>query len=115
MTRNKPQAIEQWSKALEEGSVFLPTIVLAETVWVLSRAAKLDKQRILSELQQLTAIQVVILENETVVKQAIKRYANSTADFGDCLVIEAARNANALPVKTFDQRFARDKDVVLIK
>ncbi len=107
-------AIEHWQKALQTSGVFLPQVVILETIWVLSRAAKLDKSRILSDLRQLVAIEGVSLENEAVVKQAIERFAHSSADFGDCVVLESARQANALPVITFDQRFSRDGDVLLI-
>jgi predicted nucleic-acid-binding protein len=44
-------AIEHWQKALQTSGVFLPQVVILETVWVLSRAAKLDKSRILSDLR----------------------------------------------------------------
>ena len=75
-------------------------------MWVLSRVAKLDQERILSELRRLSNMEGVYLENEPVVKRAIELYANSAADFADCLVIESARHNNALPVHTFDRRFA---------
>ena len=54
------------------------------------------------------------MENVPVVRRAIQLYANSSADFADCLVLESARSADALPVHTFDRRFARHAEVSLI-
>ena len=44
----------------------------------------------------------------------LARFESSVADFSDCLVLEAARDAGALPVLTFDERFAREPDVQLV-
>jgi predicted nucleic-acid-binding protein len=108
-------AIQHWQNALQSSGIYLPVVVILETVWVLTRAAKLDKARIVSDLQQLIDMEGVILENEIVVKQAIDYYANASADFGDCLVLESAKYANALPVVTFDRRFSRHAAVLLIQ
>ena len=108
-------AAQQWLEALQTGGIFLPAVVIVETVWVLSRTAKLDQERILSELHRLSNMEGVCLENEAVVKRAIELYANSAADFADCLVLETARHNNALPVHTFDRRFSLYPDVSLIE
>ena len=102
-------------EALQTGGIFLPAVVIVETVWVLSRTAKLDQERILSELHRLSNMEGVCLENEAVVKRAIELYANSAADFADCLVLETARHNNALPVYTFDRRFSHYPNVSLIE
>lgn len=107
-------ADQQWREALQTGGIFLPAVVLVEVVWVLARSAKCSRERILSELQRLTTMEGVWVENALVVKRSIELYANSSADFADCLVLESARYADALPVYTFDQRFARYPNVVLI-
>ena len=108
-------AAKQWSVALRADGVFLPVVVLVETVWVLVRTAKLERERIVSELRRLTTMEGVCVDHASVVKLAIELYANSAADFADCLVLESARYNNALPVHTFDQRFARHMDVSLIE
>lgn len=107
-------AARQWLAGLRTGGIFLPVVVLMEVVWVLARTAKLSRERILSELQRLTDMEGVWVENVPVVRRAIQLYANSSADFADCLVLESARSADALPVHTFDRRFARHAEVSLI-
>jgi predicted nucleic-acid-binding protein len=108
------KASEQWAEALRTGGIFLPVVVLVEVVWVLAHSAKLSRERILSELYRVTNMEGVHVESAPVVRQAIQLFANSSADFADCIILESARTADALPVHTFDQRFARQKDVTLI-
>ncbi len=113
-TQQAALATEQWVEALRTGGIFLPIVVLVEVVWVLARTAKFSRERILSELQRLAGMEGVWVENAQVVRRAIASYASSSADFADCLILESARFANALPVQTFDRRFARHADVALI-
>jgi predicted nucleic-acid-binding protein len=108
------QAEMAWRRALADGGVFLPKIVLVETAWVLRRAYKFDNATLLATLKRLVAIDGVVIEDLDEVKKAIVLLENGVADFSDYLIFEAALKANALPVKTFDQRFAREEDVELI-
>ena len=97
-------AARQWLNALQIGGIFLPVVVLVETVWVLARTAKLDRERIVAGLWRLSLMEGVCVKNASVVKQAIELYANSAADFADCLVPGSARQNDALPVYTFNRR-----------
>lgn len=110
-----PLAQEVWFDALGNGGVFLSMAVLLETHWVLSRSAGLDRTRIASELQRLSQLEGVALENPEAVERAIARYVDSQADFADCVVLECSRAQGALPVRTFDKRFARLEGVSLIE
>lgn len=107
-------AARYWRDALASGGIYLPIVVLIEVAWVLAYSAKFDRARVLSELRRLTSMQGVWVENATLVRRAVERYAETTVDFADCLVLESARDAGALPVQTFDRRFARQPDVVLM-
>lgn len=107
-------AARQWMNALQTGGIYLPTVVLVEVVWVLVCTAKLSRERITSELRRLTSMDRVWVEQAPVVQSAIALYAQSSFDFADCLVLESARHAGSLPVRTFDRRFARHADVALI-
>jgi predicted nucleic-acid-binding protein len=103
-----------WREALGAGGIVLPVVVLVELVWVLDRVAQLDRPRIHSELMRLTNLEGIVVENSTVVSAAVRLYAASRADFADCVILESARAAQALPVHSFDRRFARIADVSLL-
>ncbi len=107
-------AVRQWREALQQGGVFLPMVVIIEVSWVLARAAKLSRERILSELHRLTILKDVYIENSALIRQAIELYKDSPADFGDCVVLASALINQAVPVYTFDRGFARHAEVNLI-
>ena len=107
-------AVECWRAALAEGDVYLSQIALVELSWVLGFSARLSRARIVTELRRLTAIAGVVVENESVVIQAIECYEQSSADFADCLILAKAREVDALPLHTFDRSFSRESGVQLI-
>ena len=53
----------------------------------------------------------LLVEDESLVLAALDAYARGIADFSDYLILETARCASALPVHTFDRRFAREPGV----
>lgn len=107
-------AARSWSDALGKGGIFLPVVVLVELVWVLAQVANLDRPRIHSELVRLTSLKGMVVEREAIVRAAILRYESSSADFADCVILESARAADAIPVLSFDRRFARIEGVSLL-
>ena len=48
------------------------------------------------------------------VRRAIVAFEAGPADFSDYFIRESSREASALPVMTFDERFARGADVELV-
>lgn len=108
------QAETAWRQALAEGSVFLPKIVIVETVWVLRTAYRFDRSAVAKTLQYLLDIDRVFVEDESKIRQALSRFERGSADLSDYLILESAHDAEACPVQTFDRRFAKETDVVLI-
>ena len=104
-----------WRQALANGGVFLPKIVLVETAWVLKKAYKFDKGTLLATLKRLLNIRGVVTEDLEEVQKALSLLETGEADLSDYLIYEAARAVNALPVKTFDRRFARKDGVESIE
>ena len=47
-------------------------------------------------------------------QQLAARFEHGPADFSDYLILELAQQTGALPVRTFDERFAREADVELV-
>ncbi len=107
------RAMRAWQRAVASGGVFLTTTVLAELAWVLRVAAKFDRGAVASALRRLCDSQGTAVQDEPCVRRALARFATGSADFSDYLVLETARDVGALPVVTFDQRFAKDPDVQL--
>lgn len=110
--RQNVEAERSWEKALAEDGVFLPTIVLVETVWVLRSAYHFDRKAIASSLQFLLDVEGVEVERSTLVRRAIERFQAGSADLADYMILEQAIETKNLPVRTFDRRFAREQEVL---
>lgn len=108
------QAVEAWRAALADGGVFLPKVVVVETAWVLRSAYRFDGPAIAATLRRLLDVAGVDVEDEEEVRQALSQFEPGHADLSDYLILESARQAKALPVRTFDRRFARESDVQII-
>jgi predicted nucleic-acid-binding protein len=108
------RAAAAWQSAVESGGIFLSTVVLVELAWVLRVAAKFDRAAIAAALESLCDAQGVSVDEAQRVHRAIARFKVGAADFSDCMILEAARDAGALPVSTFDERFATEPDVQLV-
>ncbi len=108
------QAILLWRKAIEQGGVFLSKIVLVETVWVLSVSYRFDRTTIVSVIHALLQTEGVMVECEAQVLAALNAFADGAADFSDYLILETARDHDALPVHSFDRRFAKTDKVALV-
>ena len=107
-------ALKTWQLALETNGVFLPKLVLAEVIWVLSVSYGFNRQAIYGVVDALLHTEGLEIEDKPCVLAALEDYSSSNADFSDYLILELARVTNALPVQTFDRRFARHSDVSLL-
>ena len=100
--RDDPQQAERasaaWREAVQSGGVFLTSTVMVELAWVLRVAAKFDRNAIASALTNLCDAQGVTFEDGQCVRRALDRFARGPADFSDYLILESARDADALPV-----------------
>ena len=94
--------------------VFISQIVQVETIWVLSKGYKLKKQELIALLKHLSENATYHLEKEESFLQAIAMYKEGRADFSDYLILADARE-RSLKVVTFDKRFARTKDTILVE
>ena len=65
-------------------------------------------------LRKLVNAEGVTVEPDEVIRRAIVAFEAGPADFSDYFIRESSREASALPVLTFDERFARGADVELV-
>jgi len=100
-----------WRSALAEDGAFLSKVVLVETSWVLRVAYRFDAEAIASTLTRLLSVDGVKIEDEDEIRRALALYERGDADFSDFVILESARQVDALPVKTFDRRFGRTEGV----
>jgi predicted nucleic-acid-binding protein len=74
----------------------------------------LERHEIVQALGRLLNTHGVCVQSEASLRRALHAYADSSADFADHVILEVARDEGALPVATFDRRFARQADVIAV-
>jgi predicted nucleic-acid-binding protein len=108
------RAEHAFSQAVAAGGVWISSLVLIETAWVLRVAYKFDRATIAAALRRLHSSEGIHVGDEQAVLRALSQFEVGPADFADYLILDAARVASALPLRTFDERFARTDGVARV-
>lgn len=92
---------------------FVTLVTLCELFWVLTGAYGFSRSEVLSALQTLLASPEVVVESETVARQAVL-LASDGADFAEAIIRECAVKGGCEAVVTFDRRAARRAGMTLL-
>ncbi len=95
------------------GFVAIPSVV--ELVWVLFRAYQADRISIIHILEELLRAKEIVVEQSSLMWQALHLYKTSKADFADCLIERSCQAAGCDYTATFDTAAARTAGMRLIK
>jgi len=95
------EIIERWLTREEPG--FISIITMAETVWVLDRAYRLDRQAIAAVVERLLRADVLIIENEPEVHTAMTALREGRGEFADALIGALSAEAGCSRILTFDR------------
>lgn len=80
----------------------LPTVVLVETYWVLTRGYRLDGREVAGALESLADSSDIAVQDEKVVRAAL-RDVHRGADLADALISHACRAHGCTAVLSFDR------------
>lgn len=94
--------------------LFIAQIVQIELVWVLKRAYEISKPVMLTILNELLENEAFCLQHPEVYKQALKSYAEGTADFSDCILLAECKHKNINQIFTFDKKSAKFDSITLL-
>lgn len=92
-------------------NIYLTQIVLVEMAWVFARAYQLTKHQIVTILEEINQNSAFVVEQEIVFQEALTTYKNFNIDFSDCMILASAKSAGIKQIYTFDEKFARLKEV----
>ncbi len=95
--------------------LFIPLLVVLETIWVLQSAYGLSRQDILSAIDAMRHMAVFSFECENVVERLIVEAGKSKADLADLLIAISARNKGCESILTFDKKAAKFESFQLLK
>ncbi len=101
---DEPGQAQIAARLLMEEDVFIPKTVLLELEWVMRGVARVLPARIARSMAHLLSLDNVRIEDEAVVRAALKAYEKGV-DFADAL--HTATSAGTSRFVTFDSRLAK--------
>ena len=84
--------------------LLIPSVVIAELVWVLQSFYKLERSEIVPLLNAILHTHGVEVSDKTVVSDAIAIYRNEAIDFIDAWIVAFAKAAEVRVIYTFDRK-----------
>ena len=86
-----------------EEQLFLPLLVICETVWVLSRRYRQARSVIAEGLEQILETDIFLVEQADVVRTCLTRFRSGKGSFPDYVIGAVAEQAGCSITVTFDQ------------
>jgi predicted nucleic-acid-binding protein len=87
-----------------EVRLLVPSVVMAELVWVLQSYYKLERQEIGPLLHAILHTRGLEVGDKSVVADAVAIYLETTMDFIDAWIVAYARAADVSSIYTFDRK-----------
>lgn len=88
----------------KEISLFLPSIVILETVWVLEKVYKLNKKNIKELVEAILNTTELKIEMEEVLRKAVEVYAEKNIKFADAVMGHWGLNSDITVVYSYDEK-----------
>lgn len=90
----------------EEIKLILPSLIVAEIVYVLDKLYEFEKVKIVEKVGVIINTPYIETEERLSLQQALLTYLHSPLHFADCYLYERSKNANG-EVLTFDKDFKK--------
>ena len=94
---------------------FICREAIMELIWVLERVYDFPRSEVAETVLELIASADLEIENHEDVTRCLYRYMRGGTDFGDLMILEAAKRQRAVPLLTFDRKFARLDGTTLLE
>ena len=95
--------------------LFVPLLVILETIWVLESAYRKSRGEVLDALQDMRQMPVFEFEKDEVVERLLRDGRKYTADLADILIAHSAQLCGCDSGITFDKRAAKLSFFSLLK
>lgn len=105
-SRKAKKVIEKAVK--DEEDIFVPDLVLVETVWVLKRSYRLEKDDIVKVLRMLLTARRIRFASSDRLARAVSAFEKGRGGFSDYLIREFASEQGCDTVVTFDRNLHKD-------
>ena len=99
----------------EKEALFVPLLVVQETIWVLESVYKIPRQEILDSIDELLLMPVIQLENPAVIVGFIVSARANNLDLSDLLIAQSALSSGCESIITFDRKASKSEFFELLK
>jgi predicted nucleic-acid-binding protein len=99
----------------QQQRLFVPILVVLETIWVLQAVYSVDDQDILSALNDLLLMPVLLFEAQPVLHAFLGTAKGNNFDLADLLIAHSAKGSHCESVLTFDRKASKFAGFELIK
>jgi predicted nucleic-acid-binding protein len=99
-------AVRVFNSLSPDSPGFVPLAVMVELVWVLESSYAFEKDRVVETVDALLRSQELVVERADAVRQALRRFSASRADFADCLIERCCFEMECDHTVTFDKKAA---------
>jgi predicted nucleic-acid-binding protein len=97
-------AVRIFSSLSPDSPGFISLAVTLELVWVLESSYGFGKDRIVETVDALLRTEELVMEQDDIVRQALRRFAGTRTDFADCLIERSGHDAGCEYTSTFDKK-----------
>ena len=84
--------------------LFVPLLVVLETVWVLESVYKISRQEILDSINELVLMTILEFESQSAILSFISSAQETKIDLSDILIAHSAKYSGCECVLTFDKQ-----------
>lgn len=119
LTEDDPQkakAVDTLLNSAAKGGlkILIPSVVIAELVWVLESFYKMAADDITGLVEAILNTPGVDAQDKSVIKAALKLYRSTKVDLVDAWIVQFAKAKGAKRIYTFDKKHFRDAEEVEI-
>jgi predicted nucleic-acid-binding protein len=94
--------------------VFVPVLVLCETVWVLASRYEQPKAAIVTALDRILSTDLFVVEQASLVRQCLEAYSRGKGDFADYVICGTTAENGCRETVTFDRALRGERGFTVL-
>ncbi len=104
--KRQAEAVYKTFKQAESDNelLFIPLLVLLETVWVLESVYKIKRQDVLDSIYALLLMPILEFESQSTIMSFVSSARETKTELSDLLIAHSAKSAGCESVLTFDKQ-----------
>ena len=95
--------------------LFVPVLVVLETIWVLESVYEVPSQEILDSIDELLLMPILEFEAQSAIRSFVSSARETKMDLSDLLIAHSAKSSGCECVITFDKRASNFRLFELLK